>query len=53
MTDPKKDNQKESREQYEVDVDRMINEGLAGGTVHSKYDREQLEEARDLPEQSQ
>lgn len=49
MPDPKKGYQDESREQYEVDVDRMINEGMAGGTVRSTYNRAQIEEARELP----
>ncbi|HHY21896.1 MAG TPA: hypothetical protein GX525_08465 [Bacilli bacterium] len=36
------------RSEYFMDVDRMINEGLAGGTVHNCYDCEQIEEAREL-----
>ncbi|WP_053220458.1 hypothetical protein [Virgibacillus senegalensis] len=38
---------------YELDVDRMINEGLAGGTVDTVKNRKQIEEARDLPRQGQ
>ncbi|MYL32382.1 hypothetical protein GLW08_06370 [Pontibacillus yanchengensis] len=53
MADPKKDQQKESREEYEVDVDRMINEGLAGGTVNSLYNRGQIEESRNLPHENE
>ncbi|SDH55379.1 hypothetical protein SAMN05192534_10742 [Alteribacillus persepolensis] len=37
------------KENYSMDVDRMINEGLAGGTIHSKYSKHnQLDQARDL-----
>lgn len=53
MPDPKRDHQEESREKYEVDVDRMINEGMAGGTVRSTYNRSQIEEARELPKQNE
>ncbi|SDM01106.1 hypothetical protein [Sediminibacillus halophilus] len=38
---------------YELDVDRMINEGLAGGTVRANKERSQIEESRDLPRQEQ
>lgn len=36
---------------YAMDVDRMINEGMAGGMVHVKYGREQIEAARELDEE--
>ncbi|MFB5663169.1 hypothetical protein [Alteribacillus sp. HJP-4] len=36
---------------YSMDVDRMINEGLAGGTVSDYYNQKQIEEARDLEEE--
>ncbi|MFD2703950.1 hypothetical protein [Salibacterium lacus] len=32
----------------QFDEDRMINEGLAGGTVRSSEDHTQMEEARDI-----
>ncbi|WP_077623155.1 hypothetical protein [Sediminibacillus massiliensis] len=38
---------------YELDVDRMINEGMAGGTTHSIHDRIQIEQARRLPEENE
>lgn len=41
----------EGRDQAFVDVDRMINEGLSGGSVHSRYDTTNIEEARELPEE--
>lgn len=41
----------EGRDQAFVDVDRMINEGLSGGSVHSRYNATNIEEARDLPEE--
>lgn len=39
------------RAEYFLDIDRMINEGLAGGTVNSSYNYEQIEEARDLEQE--
>ncbi len=48
MADPSK-NQIDSRKKYDNDVDRMINEGLAGGTIGHKYNKAQIEMARDLP----
>lgn len=41
------------RENYELDVDRMINEGMAGGTTYSVYDRMQIEQARRLPKEEE
>ncbi|MBM7571437.1 hypothetical protein [Aquibacillus albus] len=49
----RKDERYEGREKYELDVDRYINEGLAGGTVASMDDRTQIEEARDLPKENE
>lgn len=45
------DNQHEGRDKYFVDVDRMISEGLAGGTVSPKYDRDQIGETHDFPKE--
>ncbi|WP_209367442.1 hypothetical protein [Sediminibacillus dalangtanensis] len=39
------------KKNYELDVDRMINEGLAGGTVRENKERSQIENSRDLPRQ--
>ncbi|MBO8156164.1 MAG: hypothetical protein H0Z32_06890 [Bacillaceae bacterium] len=44
---------KDSRDQAEIDVERIISEGLAGGTVKPTGDRVQIEEARDLPGQDE
>lgn len=38
----------EGREKAFMDVDRMINEGLAGGLVHEANNNKNIEEARDL-----
>jgi len=34
-----------------MDVDRMINEGMSGGSVHSREETTNIEEARDLHEE--
>ncbi|MDX8045695.1 hypothetical protein SH601_06800 [Gracilibacillus sp. S3-1-1] len=41
--------EKDARINYELDVDRMINEGMAGGTTASNKERMQIEQARALP----
>ncbi|SES98268.1 hypothetical protein SAMN05421676_102268 [Salinibacillus kushneri] len=41
---------KDSRAKYDVDVNRMINEGMAGGDVNQTQNRIQIEQARKLPE---
>jgi hypothetical protein len=41
----------EGRDQAYVDIDRMINEGLSGGSVHARHYHTNIEEARDLPEE--
>lgn len=41
----------EGRDKAYMDVDRMINEGLSGGSVHSRQDSTNIEEARDLTEE--
>ena len=53
MAKPSSNKEKDSRQKYEVDVDRMINEGMAGGTTYSEYDRVQIEQARELPKQGE
>jgi hypothetical protein len=35
----------EGRDKYDMDIDRMVNEGMAGGAVHHSYRQEQIEEA--------
>ncbi|MRG86905.1 hypothetical protein [Salinibacillus xinjiangensis] len=52
MPDPFKE-EKDSRVEYDNDVDRMINEGMAGGTVGKHYNRVQIEEARKLPKEGE
>lgn len=39
------DSQYEGRDKYDMDIDRMVNEGMAGGAVHRSYKQAQIEEA--------
>lgn len=51
MSDKKKTDkgpQYEGRDEYFMDVDRYINEGLAGGSVFERDHYTNIEEARDL-----
>lgn len=41
----------EGRDKIYLDIDRMINEGMSGGSVHARYDSTNIEEARDLVEE--
>ncbi|MRH44112.1 hypothetical protein GH741_15835 [Aquibacillus halophilus] len=41
----------EDLKEHELDVDRMINEGMAGGTTKSIHGRMQIEQARKLPKE--
>jgi hypothetical protein len=41
----------EGRDKAYMDIDRMINEGMAGGNVHARPDSTNIEEARDLVEE--
>lgn len=41
----------EGRENTFLDIDRMINEGMAGGSVHMREGFTNIEEARDLYEE--
>lgn len=44
--------QYEGRDIAYMDIDRMINEGMSGGSVHMRHDTTNIEEARDIaPEQ--
>ncbi|WP_179134063.1 hypothetical protein [Halobacillus massiliensis] len=48
----KKDNKvAEGKDRFELDIDRMINEGMAGGRPVATRGREQIEEAHPIPEQ--
>lgn len=38
----------EGRDKAFMDIDRMINEGMSGGSVHSRHGSTNIEEARDL-----
>ncbi|WP_243385862.1 hypothetical protein [Bacillus kexueae] len=44
----RKDLEYEGRNEAYMDIDRMINEGLSGGSVHYRYEMANIEEARDL-----
>jgi len=46
-----KDLNYEGKDKVALDVDRFINEGLAGGTVHRFHEHTNIEEARDLQEE--
>ncbi|MED4531085.1 hypothetical protein ABET51_14875 [Metabacillus fastidiosus] len=43
-----KDIHHEGRDKAFLDIDRMINEGLSGGSVHGRGEITNIEEARDL-----
>ncbi|MBY0144897.1 hypothetical protein [Neobacillus niacini] len=51
MNKGKKDLQYEGKDKVFLDIDRIINEGLSGGSVHSRHDTTNIEEARDLSEE--
>jgi hypothetical protein len=51
MNEGKKDLQFEGKDKVFLDIDRIINEGLSGGSVHSRHDTTNIEEARDLTEE--
>lgn len=55
MNDKKQSPQKEScyegRDVAYMDIDRMINEGMSGGSVHMRHDSVNIEEARDIYEE--
>ncbi|PPA72424.1 hypothetical protein [Jeotgalibacillus proteolyticus] len=42
----------EGRDRACIDIDRIINEGLAGGTVHRFHHSANIEEARDLEQET-
>ncbi|MFO1442744.1 hypothetical protein KDN24_05890 [Bacillus sp. Bva_UNVM-123] len=41
----------EGRDHAYLDIDRMINEGMSGGSVHMREGYANIEEARDLYEE--
>ncbi|MBP2241047.1 hypothetical protein J2Z40_001609 [Cytobacillus eiseniae] len=45
------DSQYEGRDSVYLDIDRMINEGMSGGSVHMREEKTNIEEARDLIEE--
>jgi hypothetical protein len=47
----KTDLQYEGKDQVYLDIDRIINEGLSGGSVHARHDTTNIEEARNLTEE--
>jgi hypothetical protein len=47
----KTDLQYEGKDKVYLDIDRIINEGLSGGSVHSRAHTTNIEEARNLPEE--
>jgi hypothetical protein len=48
----KSDLQHEGKDKVYLDVDRIINEGLSGGSVHMREGSTNIEEARDLEEEA-
>jgi hypothetical protein len=46
------DLQHEGKDKVFLDTDRIINEGLSGGTVHARENTTNIEEARDLDQES-
>jgi hypothetical protein len=47
----KQDLNYEGKTEAFLDIDRMINEGLSGGSVHMREDATNIEEARDLEQE--
>jgi hypothetical protein len=43
--------QYEGRDKAYMDIDRIINEGMAGGNVHARHETTNIEEARELVEE--
>ncbi|MBS4177524.1 hypothetical protein [Lederbergia citrea] len=42
------DTQNEGRDQFYMDVDRMVNEGMSGGSVHMRADSTNIEQSTDF-----
>ncbi|PMC40272.1 hypothetical protein CJ195_00745 [Bacillus sp. UMB0899] len=47
----KQDLNYEGKDKAYLDIDRIINEGLSGGSVHMREEYTNIEEARDLIEE--
>lgn len=47
----KKDILYEGKDKTYLDIDRIINEGMSGGSVHARQDVTNIEEARELVEE--
>jgi hypothetical protein len=41
----------EGRDKYFMDIDRMMNEGMSGGSVHMRHNATNIEEAHDFVEE--
>lgn len=52
MDQPRKDVPYEGRNELYLDIDRMINEGLSGGSVHEGKNIMNIEETRDLEKET-
>lgn len=46
------DSHLEGRDKAFMDIDRMINEGMSGGSVHMRKETTNIEEARELYEEA-
>jgi hypothetical protein len=46
-----KDSLYEGRDKAFMDIDRMIDEGLSGGSVHNREDSKNIEEAHNFSEE--
>jgi hypothetical protein len=42
------DLQQQGKEEFYLDIDRMVNEGMSGGSVHMREDSTNIDEAIDL-----
>ncbi|MCP3033276.1 hypothetical protein LF817_18275 [Halobacillus sp. A1] len=51
--DKKRNESAEGKDRFELDVDRMINEGMAGGRPRSSYGHEQIGEVHPIPEEDE
>lgn len=47
----KSDLPSEGKDEVYLDVDRIINEGLSGGSVHMREDSTNIEQAREMSEE--
>ncbi|MGV3488044.1 MAG: hypothetical protein ACO1OC_05610 [Tuberibacillus sp.] len=49
----KKDLEHEGRAEYYLDIDRMMNEGMAGGTVNHEYDHPSIGYTHEIVSESE